>query len=151
MRGSYPGRSATDRRRASRTRSRTHPRSETSERWLRDWSAVNSDLYAKAEAARLAQGVHRLAAARSPTRNNLDRIGDLLLDTDGAWVLLGRTIERPRAMVGPMAKGRGVPPSRRRSNDRLLADRMVWQYPWYWSAGVLGGLGCSRCSCCPAA
>ena len=45
------------------------------------------------------------------------------------------------AMVGPLAQR----PRRARSrpapaNDRLLADRMVWQYPWYWSAGVLGGL-----------
>jgi hypothetical protein len=22
----------------------------------------------------------------------------------------------------------------------MLADRMVWQYPWKWSAAVLGGL-----------
>src|SRR5207247_1034963 len=26
------------------------------------------------------------------------------------------------------------------ANDRFLADRMAWQFPWTWSAGVLGGL-----------
>jgi hypothetical protein len=71
---------------------------------------------------------------------NLDRVGDLLLDTDGAWELLGRTVERPRQMVGPMARGRGVPVPSGPPNDRLLAERMVWQFPWYWSAGALGGI-----------
>jgi ABC-2 type transport system permease protein len=43
-------------------------------------------------------------------------------------------------MLGPMAKGRGVPVSAAPANDRMLADRMVWQFPWYWSAGALAGV-----------
>jgi hypothetical protein len=39
-----------------------------------------------------------------------------------------------------MARSRGVPVPGGPPNDRLLADRMVWQFPWYWSAGALAGV-----------
>jgi hypothetical protein len=76
--------------------------------------------------------------------SNLGRMGDLLLDTDTAWVTFGRAVERPRAAFGPAVNrmsrgGRGPLPSGP-ANDRLLADRMVWQFPWYWSGGILTGL-----------
>jgi ABC-type transport system involved in multi-copper enzyme maturation permease subunit len=74
---------------------------------------------------------------------NLTRMGDFLLDSDAAWVTFGRAIERPRAAFGPavgMAGGRRNPAMERPFNERMLADQMVWQFPWYWSAGLLAGL-----------
>ena len=63
---------------------------------------------------------------------------------DAAWVALGRVVERPRAAFGPVANlqagGRLPRELTGPANDRFLADRMAWQFPWYWSAGVLGGL-----------
>lgn len=109
------------------------------QKWWRAYSQKQSQLYAEAEAARLARGATDWRPVLSYS-NNLDRIGDWLLDTDSAWVLLGRTVERPRAMVGPLARGRGVPVSDAPPDDRRLANRYVWQHPWYWSAGALAGV-----------
>ena len=109
------------------------------ERWMRDWQSMMNDLGTQTEAARAA----RSSTDWRPTlsfANNLDRMGDFLLDADGAWVVLGRAIERPRQLVGPLARGRGVPISSGPVDDRRLANRMVWQFPWHWSAGVLGGV-----------
>jgi hypothetical protein len=113
------------------------------ERWHRDWSQAYSRFRAQAEAKRHEE--NRLdwrPLCSYPT--NLDRIGDLLLDSDAAWVVIGRAVERPRAALGPVL-GRGAggllgSAASRPANDRLLADRMAWQFPWYWSAGILGGL-----------
>jgi hypothetical protein len=105
------------------------------ERWYQQWRQANEQLYAEAEAT-------RAEAARTDWRpivsytTNLNRLGDWLLDTDSAWVTLGQAIERPRAAVAPMFGPGPVPPP----NDRRLADQMAWQFPWYWSAGVLAGL-----------
>jgi ABC-2 type transport system permease protein len=73
---------------------------------------------------------------------NLERLGEELLGSDGAWEQLGRAIEAPRAAIGRM-----FPAGRRRAgaeldegNPRRLADQFVPQYPWVWSAGVLAGL-----------
>ena len=79
---------------------------------------------------------------------NLDRIGDWLLDTDAAWVAIGKAIERPRAASGPMANihagGRLPGELTGPANDRMLADHMVWQFPWYWSAGARRPVGAFR-------
>jgi ABC-2 type transport system permease protein len=109
------------------------------EKWLREWSEANNALYYEAEAVRLARSYTDWRPLLSYAMN-LDRLGDELLDADGAWELLGRTIERPRAMMSPLAKGRGAPISTRPANDRRLAELMVRQFPWYWSAGVLSGI-----------
>src|SRR5262245_3038922 len=111
------------------------------ERWLRDWSNAFNELNAQAEAARAARSYSDWRPTISYA-NNLDRVGDFLLDTDSAWELLGRTLERPRQAVGVLAKGRNVPASSLSGppNDRRLAERRVWQFPWYWSVGVLTGL-----------
>jgi ABC-type transport system involved in multi-copper enzyme maturation permease subunit len=109
------------------------------EQWYREWNQANNELSAQAEAARSAQGPTDWRPLFSYA-NNLDRLGDWLLDTDSAWVLMGRTIERPRQVVGPMARRGGIPVSSGPVNERRLADRMVWQFPWYWSAGVLAGV-----------
>ena len=42
-------------------------------------------------------------------------------------LLESRRSAKPRELTGP-------------ANERMLADRTVWQFPWYWSAGALGGL-----------
>ena len=106
---------------------------------------------------------------------NLERLADQLLDTDSAWVTIGRTMERARAMVPPgfgpramrqreqaeraaqearrqQASGainpKGVRPAQAEPPvyERRLADQMVPQYPWVWSAGVLAVLlGLSTC------
>jgi ABC-2 type transport system permease protein len=76
--------------------------------------------------------------------SNLDRLADFFLDTDSAWVTIGRTIERPRQMAAPMMnprdRARAAMLAEQPPNDRRLADQIVPQYPWYWSAGVLAGV-----------
>ncbi len=74
---------------------------------------------------------------------NLDRMADLLLDTDAAWVTIGRTFEKPRQMAGAMSpreRGRRAALLEGPPNERALADQLVHQFPWYWSAGILAGL-----------
>jgi ABC-type transport system involved in multi-copper enzyme maturation permease subunit len=113
------------------------------QKWHQAWWEARSRYHAEAEAIDLEE-------ARNDWRpicsypSNLGRMGDLLLDTDSAWVTFGRAVERPRAAFGPAVNrmsggGRGPLPSGP-ANDRLLADRMVWQFPWYWSGGILAGL-----------
>jgi hypothetical protein len=113
------------------------------QRWFREWGEANRRAWTEAEAARFAEGRNDWRPIVSYA-TNLDRLGDWLLDTDAAWVTIGRAIERPRATFGPVANfqsgGRLPRELMGPANDRLLADRLVWQYPWYWSAGVLGGL-----------
>jgi ABC-2 type transport system permease protein len=53
--------------------------------------------------------------------SNLQRVGEVLLNTNAAWNKIG-------AVVNPMR------------SDPWLAVRMSPQYPWYWSAGILVGL-----------
>ncbi len=80
---------------------------------------------------------------------NLKRVGEALLDTDAAWVQIGRAIERPRAAMQPFF-GRpsgGTSADQSQINERRLADQLVPQYPWIWSLGVLSGLlGLSLCT-----
>lgn len=109
------------------------------ERWYGNWQSAMNEARAKAEAARAARSYSDWRPMLS-FANNLDRMGDVLLGTDRAWELLGRTIERPRQMVAPLAKGAVGPVASGPPNDRRLAERMVWQFPWYWSAGVLIGV-----------
>jgi ABC-2 type transport system permease protein len=77
--------------------------------------------------------------------NNLDRLADELLGTDAAWVAIGKVIERPRRAVSPLLnnprdRDRAPALAEQPLNERRLADLIVPQYPWYWSAGVLAGL-----------
>jgi hypothetical protein len=110
------------------------------EKWMRQWSEAYSAVMSEAETLRLAQGYTDWRPVLSYTYN-LSRMSDLFLDTDTAWVVLGRTIERPKAALGPLIKGKGGPTSTAPVNDRRLADTFVWQFPWYWSAGALVGIG----------
>ena len=97
------------------------------------------------------QRVERAMAEGAPTNwrplcsytANLHRLGEALLNTDAAWVQIGRAIEGPRAAFGPLLGGRGMRGGgvmAASGNERLLADQIVPQYPWIWSAGVLAGL-----------
>jgi ABC-2 type transport system permease protein len=71
---------------------------------------------------------------------NLERLGEALLNTDAAWVEIGRAIEGPRAALRPFFGRPGPPAAQEQSNERRLANQFVPQYPWIWSAGVLAGL-----------
>ena len=108
------------------------------EKWRQQWSRAYSELTAKAEASRAAQGATDWRPLLSYA-NNLDRLGDTFLNTEAAWLLVGRTAERPRQMVKGPAAAR-VPGVVEPANERRLVNRMVWQHPWYWSGGVLVGV-----------
>jgi hypothetical protein len=141
MRGVYPVMRYNPNRPEKKDAKQTREEREK-ERWLEEWSAANNELRARADAARFAQGPTDWRPLLSYA-TNLDRLADALLDTDSAWVLIGKTIARPRAMIGgpiAFAKGRTPIAPAEPVNERALADRMAWQYPWFWSAGVLGGV-----------
>lgn len=74
---------------------------------------------------------------------NIERLGEELLSTDAAWVEIGRAMKVPQSVFQKFLGGRGSSPA----HDRRLADQIVPQYPWIWSAGVLAGLlGISLCT-----
>jgi ABC-2 type transport system permease protein len=110
------------------------------ERWFQAWAQANQQAVAEAQP-------REAEARRADWRPlcsyvaNLERIGDQLLDTDRAWVTFGKAAERSRAALegGPFGM-RGGNRARPPVNDRRLADELVPQYPWIWSAGVLAGL-----------
>jgi ABC-type transport system involved in multi-copper enzyme maturation permease subunit len=134
------------------------------ERWYRKWQEAQQRTWVDSqedEAAVVRNDWRPLCSYVA----NLERMGDLLLDTDAAWVSVGRAVERTRE-AGRMlltpgqrqreaaeaeraarlaaaegARGKSAPRAEKpRSNERFLADRMVPQYPWWWSACVLAGL-----------
>jgi ABC-2 type transport system permease protein len=113
------------------------PPGEKGNRWFQAWSQQSLLARAKGQDA---QG----QASRDDWRpvcsyvNNLQRIADLLLDADAAWVTIGKAVERPRAVFGKMVGRPGLAPPP--PNERRLADLQVAQYPWVWSAFVLAGL-----------
>ena len=85
---------------------------------------------------------------------NLYRLGEAILNTDAAWVQIGRAYERgggPNSKRCPAGRwGRSQAADNPEPvNERRLADSRVPQYPWTWSAGVLAGLfGLSLCILC---
>jgi ABC-2 type transport system permease protein len=81
---------------------------------------------------------------------NLDRLGKALLNTDAAWVEIGRAYDRRRFQIEMMASLAPGPFSSNAApapvNERRLADSWVPQFPWTWSAAVLAALfGLSLC------
>ena len=77
--------------------------------------------------------------------SNLERISDALLNTDGAWVGVGKAQMQAQKMFMPRGHGspHGVLPE---ADERIYANERVYQYPWTWSAGVLAGIvGLSVC------
>jgi hypothetical protein len=113
------------------------------DRWYADWSDAHNRLRARADDSRFDENRTDWRPVVSYA-TNLDRLGDWLLDTDAAWVTIGKVIEGPRAAFGPVANlragGRLPKELTAPANERMLADRMVWQFPGAWSAGVLGWL-----------
>jgi ABC-2 type transport system permease protein len=74
---------------------------------------------------------------------NLIRLGEGLLNTDAAWVQVGRAFEQaqqianqPMRVFGKGGHAAKPPPI----NERRLADQFVPQYPWWWSGAVVAGL-----------
>jgi hypothetical protein len=115
---------------------------EEGERWHEAWRRASQEAWVKGEAAQGA-GQQRDWRPLCSYVGNLERLADQLLDTDGAWVTIGRATERPRAFVSRALGPGGRPlPAREPAPvyERRLADRLVPQYPWVWSAGVLAVL-----------
>jgi len=113
--------------------------SREAQRWSQAWEEENQ----RAQEAALPRREEALRQDWRPLCSyvaNLERIGDQFLGTDSAWVAFGRAVERSRAALGagPFGFGGGRP--RPAVNERRLADEMVPQYPWVWSAGVLAVL-----------
>ena len=108
------------------------------DRWLRGWEQESQAVWMRATEVQ-GEDLRRDWRPMCDFTRNLDRMADLLLDTDAAWVVIGKAYQRPRAALGavfgPHGGARAEP-----ANDRMLADQMVLQYPWWWSAGVLAGL-----------
>jgi hypothetical protein len=74
---------------------------------------------------------------------NLIRLGEGMLNTDAAWVQVGRAFEQaqqianqPMRVFGKAGHAAKPPPI----NERRLADQYVPQYPWWWSGAVVAGL-----------
>jgi ABC-2 type transport system permease protein len=111
---------------------------EAGERWYNAWSQANQKAWADGQ-IRMAEAERENWWPVCSYANNLDRMGDALLDTDSAWVKIGKVIAIPQMPKGPRG-GHAQPLEPLRTNDRQLADQRVWQFPWWWSAGVLVGL-----------
>jgi ABC-type transport system involved in multi-copper enzyme maturation permease subunit len=116
------------------------------DRWYDAWSQASGEAWVKAQAEQ-AEASRRDWRPLCSYTANLNRIADLLLDTDAAWVTIGRAVERPRAafetafgMHGGPRGPRGPRAGQAPVYERRLADMWVPQYPWGWSAGVLAGL-----------
>ena len=113
------------------------------ERWHEDFSDNRGRLFALADAGRRDNSRTDWRPVCSYA-TNLDRLGDALLGSDAAWVAIGQALQKPRTALGPMAAvhaGSRLPRElTTAANERMLADHMVSQFPWTWSAGVLGGI-----------
>ena len=115
------------------------------ERWIQAWSRASQEAWNRNEESQAEAWRNDWRPLCSYT-GNLARTGDLLLNADAAWVAVGRAAEKPRQVVGAAGAVFGVrqgprPFTEGPANERRLADRMVAQFPWAWSAGVLTGLG----------
>src|SRR5262249_33641802 len=142
--GSFPvNRNPGFRRQAKPGDPKLSPEEEAQQKWHQAFWQARSRYNAEAEAIDLEESRNDWRPVCSYP-SNLVRIGDLLLNTDAAWVTFGKAVERPRAAFGPAVNqfsgGRPNPALYSPPNDRVLADRMAWQFPWYWSGGVLAGL-----------
>src|SRR5205085_5671630 len=140
MHGNYPTQQFDPKSGKSRLAGVEPGREQEAERWLAAWGEAANRAYAKGwtdQAEELRKDWRPICSYVA----NLERMADALLDTDGAWVTLGRAVARSQKAIGGAfgprrgRPGRGPQPD----NERWLADNMVPQYPWQWSAGVLAG------------
>jgi hypothetical protein len=104
---------------------------EAGDLWLQTWQMASHEGTLSAQ--------HGLTAGqRADWRplcsyvTNLDRMAEGLLGTDAAWVALGRAV--------PVHTTMGRPSRAEPDDERIFADRLVLQYPWEWSAGVLAAV-----------
>jgi ABC-2 type transport system permease protein len=108
------------------------------EQWLEEWSKAAREARIKARESRSEE----LRGDWRPLFSyvaNLERISDYMLNTEAAWVTVGKAAMRAEGAM-PGADELEAP------DERMLAEQMVPQYPWTWSAGVLAGLlGLSTC------
>ncbi len=142
MYGVYPGFRQMSGSKPGTDKSKISQQEKVRNEWFQDWSEAFSECREEADAIVAQEGRDDWRPLCSYSIN-LTRMGDLLLDSDSAWVTFGREVERQRHAVGSMmAMGRNRrPPRQSPPNERRLADQMAWQYPWYWSAGLLTALG----------
>jgi ABC-type transport system involved in multi-copper enzyme maturation permease subunit len=109
------------------------------ERWYQGWQQASMRAWDAAQLAQAEEGREDWRPLCSYVAN-LNRLADLLLDTDTAWVNFGK------AIGGPPDEGRGQRGPAVRPRERRLADQMAAQFPWWWSAAVLTALlGLSTC------
>ena len=113
------------------------------DRWTESWSQASQRAFVKAQENTAAE----MRKDWRPLCNyvgNLERIADALLDTDAAWVTIGKAVVRSQQAVeafgGPMGAPGGGDESVPARDDRFLANWWVPQYPAEWSTGVLVGL-----------
>jgi ABC-2 type transport system permease protein len=72
---------------------------------------------------------------------NLERLGDVVLNTDAAWVKIAHVLHTAQPSstmmfnVAPWDTSDAGP-----FNEREYADQWAFQYPWTWSAAILAGL-----------
>jgi hypothetical protein len=72
---------------------------------------------------------------------NVQRLGEVALSTDDAWVKLARALnEKKRTAQSMLAGSYQGEDDDTPADDREFADTMVFQYPWKWSAGVLAAI-----------
>ena len=109
-------------------------------RWADDWNKASPRMWSKASAAAEAgRSADWRSVVAYPT--NFTRLADALIGTDAAWEQLGRSVTGMGNAPRPPRGGPAPEPDPDLPDPgRRLADRMVLQYPWYWSAGVLAGV-----------
>jgi hypothetical protein len=107
--------------------------------WIQDWADASRQAFVRAQEREAEEQRGNWRPLFSYV-GNLERIADQLLNADAAWVTIGRAVVRAREAAGPAMGRQGPPGFAGRGDERFLADQMVPQYPWQWSAGVLAGL-----------
>jgi ABC-2 type transport system permease protein len=113
---------------------------EEGERWHKEWGRASQQAWTKAQREQ-SQAVRHDWRPMCSYVANLERMADLLLDTDSAWVNVGGAVERARRAAIEKQLRRSLSGSELPAgNERELADRMVMSYPWWWSAAVLASL-----------
>jgi hypothetical protein len=117
------------------------------DRWRRDWSAASTMAWERARSSE-GESAHDDWRPLCSYAANLDRIGEGLLNSEAAWVQIGRAValaeQKARQLAavsslfgfGKKSRVPQPPPI----NERFLVDRLVPQYPWWWSGTILAAL-----------
>jgi hypothetical protein len=109
------------------------------EEWLDAWSRKSQQLQQRASAAE----TEELRGDWRPLLSyvaNLDRMADFFLDTESAWVTMGKAVARSQAALEGAFGPRGMRRHDPLIDEHSLANQFVMQSPWQWSVGVLAGL-----------